>query len=399
LSVKPKIYTEDDHHIRNDLIDHNALLVLKKLHEAGFEAYLVGGGVRDLLMRKQPKDFDISTSAKPEEIKPLFRRCFLIGRRFRLAHVRFGRQVIEVSTFRSAETQQEELVVQDNIWGSAEQDALRRDFTINGLFFDPLDHKIIDYVGGFEDLKEHTLRVIGDPTMRFVQDPVRMLRMQKFQARFGFHVEPSAMEALKASRQEIAKSSKARVLEELLRMLESASALPFFELLQESGLLEAIFATFAETLDSEIGKKIFAYLRAIDQMHQASKRGPLDRTILTAALVFPIIDAKIMQMEPAPHMGQIIDICYDTIDDFFAKGFPHFPRKLRIGAHFITQMQYRMLPPDRKRRPKKRIAHHKHFIEALMFLKVRSLVEPKLFNRYEYWKGVYRQFKEEKEDG
>src|SRR5262249_1655161 len=154
LSVKPKIYHAQDHHIDLNLIDPDALYVLDRLRAAGFVAYLVGGSVRDLLVKKMPKDFDISTSALPEQIKALFKRpCILIGRRFRLAHIRFGRKIIEVSTFRTGENV-EDLILQDNVWGSPEEDVLRRDFTINGLFYDSADQTVIDYVGGWEDIQE-----------------------------------------------------------------------------------------------------------------------------------------------------------------------------------------------------------------------------------------------------
>jgi poly(A) polymerase len=388
--MKPKIYTTDDHHIRHELIDPHALHVLQKLQESGFQAYLVGGGVRDLLMRKRPKDFDISTSAQPEEIKALFKRCLLIGRRFRLAHVRFGKQVIEVATFRSGNIENENLITQDNVWGSAEEDALRRDFTINGLFYDPVDHKIIDYVGGFEDLKKHLLRVIGEPTLRFKQDPVRMLRMQKFRARFGFHVEEQTLTALNLCLGEITKSSSARIVEELFRMLESGYSAPFFKLVLESGLLEKLFPELSNYFKGPLGPAMFTYLEAADQMN--SKRElPLDRALLAAALLYPILEAEILSSSQKFSMGTVIDSTYALIHQVFLSQFSHFPRRIRAVAHFILQMQFRITPPSHNKHVRKSITHHRGFPIALVFLKLRAIVEPKLISKYEYWKGVIKE--------
>src|SRR6185503_17825507 len=211
-----KKYSFEEHGLSLQHIDLDALYVMEKLRAAGFVAYLVGGSVRDLLLNQKPKDFDISTSAQPEEIKKLFRNCILIGRRFRLAHIRFGKKTLEVSTFRSGATESDELIVRDNVWGSPEEDATRRDFTINGLFYDPATQEVIDYVDGYDDLQKKTLRTIGQPYIRFRQDPVRMLRLLKFQARFGFNVDSPSQIALVECRAEIVKSAPARILEELL---------------------------------------------------------------------------------------------------------------------------------------------------------------------------------------
>lgn len=394
--MEPKIYTSQDHHIRNDHIDPNALFVLRKLHEAGFKAYLVGGSVRDLLLHKKPKDFDISTSAKPEEVKDLFRSCILIGRRFRLAHVRFGKEFIEVSTFRSGETS-DDLIVQDNIWGTEEEDVLRRDFTINGLFYDPLDHRIIDYVGGFEDLKSHLLRSIGDPEVRFKQDPVRMIRMQKFKARFGFHIEEKAQLAQKSCREEIKKSSPARILEEIFRMLESGASSSFFQLLHENGFLEILFPELCHYFDGPLKEELLNYLKMADSMNFRGHYRLLDRSILVSALLFPIIEAELTKKateEEAPHIGTIMEFTHEMIDKIFCQAFVHFPRKVRFDCHFVIQMQYRLLPKDKRKRPSTRLLRQKGFQLALTFLKLRALMHPHLFKTYEHWKRLLKQKEE-----
>lgn len=396
--MEPKIYTSHDHHIRNDLIDPNALSVLKRLHDAGYVAYLVGGGVRDLLMRHKPKDFDISTSARPEEIRQLFRNSILIGRRFRLAHIRFGKQIIEVSTFRAGDTTEEELIVRDNIWGSPEEDVMRRDFTINGLFYDPLDHKIIDYVGGFEDLQKHYLQVIGDPIVRFKQDPVRMIRMLKFRARFGFHIDPIADQALGECREEIVKSSSARVLEEIFRMLESGASEPFFRLLAQSDLLTILFPHLSRYFKEETGEAIYTYLKAADAMNTRGHYKTLDRPLLAAALLFPILEHQIKTQFTAhgqtPHLGDIIHLTESLVHELFFEAFSHFPRRIRLGALFILQMQYRLTPLDKSRRPRTRITRQKGFGQSLTFLKLRAVTDHELFKAYEHWKRLMQKNEE-----
>lgn len=397
--MEPKIYTTKDHHIRNDHVDPNALFVLKKLHEAGFTAYLVGGSVRDLLMGKMPKDFDVSTSAKPEEIKELFKRqCILIGRRFPLAHIRFGKEFIEVATFRAGDPKEGELTVQDNLWGNPEQDVMRRDFTINGLYYDPLDHKIIDYVGGFEDLQGHYLRSIGDPNIRFKQDPVRMIRMLKFRARFGFVMQKEAVDAVKLLREEILKSSSARVLEEIYRMLESGSGEPFFRLLYESHFLDILFPKLTKELKGDLKDSFFAYIKAADELNTRGHYKTLFRELLTATLIYPILEKKIEKALETPekkiHLGVIMDLTRKLCHELLFEPFTHFPKKLRHGAQFICQMQYRLTPLDKKKHPPKRIVKHNEFVYALTFLKLRSLIHPELFKSYEYWKRIWKSEEE-----
>lgn len=388
--MQPKIYTTQEHHIRNDQIDTHALFVLEQLHQAGFQAYLVGGSVRDLLLKQIPKDFDISTSARPEEIKRIFRRCHLIGKRFRLAHVYFGHKCLEVATFRSGQ-EDEQLIVRDNVWGSEEEDASRRDFTINALFYDPLDHKIIDYVGGFEDLKNHKLKVIGNPLVRFRQDPVRMIRMLKFRARFGFTVDKEELDAMKLCQNEIEKSSKARILEELFRMLESSFSCTFYALMSESGLLPFLLPQLDQQLHGPFQEKVKKYLKTIDEMNQ---KKALPRCILTAALVFPSLEEE-LAVKPVKNVSELLQRIEASLNEFYLPCFPHFPRKIRYEAQDILQLQFSLTPSSKVFR--KKIVFQKMFFPALLFLKLRSLIEPKFVQRYEYWKKIHQQLHQPKE--
>lgn len=377
------------------MIDPDALLVIRKLREAGHTAYLVGGGVRDLLLKKAPKDFDISTSALPEQIKKIFQRnCILIGRRFRLAHVRFGHKILEVSTFRTGDNEGD-LIVHDNQWGTPEEDVMRRDFTINGLFYDPETDAVIDYVGGWEDIQQRTLRTIGNPLVRFRQDPVRMIRLLKFRARFGFEIDINSRKALVKCKEEIVKSSPARILEEFFRMLESGASSPFFLLMMESGLLDLLFPTLGHFLEGKFGQEVYKYLAAADQYNAKNSKNPLDRSILTACLLFPILETELqsryLNKGVVPHIGDITLLTSDLIKAVVITSFSHYPRRISSEAGFILTTQYRLTPLTGKRHLRPKLFHMKEFILALMFLKIRAMVDAKYIEEYESWKNLYRQ--------
>jgi tRNA nucleotidyltransferase/poly(A) polymerase len=243
--------------IARELIDPDADKVVRRLARHGFQAYLVGGCVRDLLLARTPKDFDVATNATPKEIRQLFRNCRIIGRRFRLAHIFFGPKIIETSTFRANPREGDEvdetdeiLIRRDNVFGTDTEDARRRDFTINGLFYDLEAERVIDHVGGLEDLERRVVRTIGDPDIRFREDPVRMLRAVKFAARLGFEIEHATLAALVRHRGEIGKCPQPRVLEELYRLLRGGAARRSLTLLIDTGLaailsphLTALFGT------------------------------------------------------------------------------------------------------------------------------------------------------------
>ncbi len=385
--MQPKIYSVDEHKIAPDRIDQHAFYVIQKLRQAGHIAYLVGGGVRDLLLNQRPKDFDVSTSAKPEEIRALFRNAILIGRRFRLAHIRFGRKVIEVSTFRSGATEEAGLIVRDNEWGTEEQDVLRRDFTINGLFYDPESQKVIDYVGGYLDLEKRVLRTIGQPDIRFTQDPVRMIRLIKFCARFNFEIHKPTFEALLNCKGEILKSSSARIFEELLRMLESGSSSSFFHLLNEYGLLKPLSPILSRFLESN--EVPYHLLRVIDdEVKKATPEEPLDRSLLLATLIFPLFThntaEKAKAQEKQLHLGQIAEMAHRTIDHAFNPFFK-IPRRMRGIMGFILTSQYRFIPIDGRPLRRPRAPRDPLFPMALHLLKFRSIVDPEILPHYTLW--------------
>jgi poly(A) polymerase len=251
-AIQPVIVPRAEHGISRKNIDENTLKVLYRLSRQGYKAYLVGGGVRDLLLGRTPKDFDIGTDATPNQVKKLFRNCFLVGRRFRLAHVRFGaHEVIEVATFRRQaqaddlpEDPADHFFFSENVFGTPQEDAFRRDFTINALFYDIQTFSIIDYVGGLADLAARRLRVIGDPLTRFTEDPVRMLRALEFSARLGFSLDDSVRQGIYQRAPLIAEAAPARIREELMELFRHRVAGQVLRNAQGMGLLPHLLAGY-----------------------------------------------------------------------------------------------------------------------------------------------------------
>lgn len=389
--MQPKIYTANQHHISRDQIDTDALSVLRRLKEAGYTAYAVGGCVRDLYFKKRPKDFDIATSARPEQVKKLFRSCLLIGRRFRLAHIRFANQhVIEVATFRSGDTDSSDLIVRDNTWGTEGEDALRRDFTINGLFYDPDNETIIDYVEGFADLEKKLLRTIGDPSARFMQDPVRMLRLIKFQARFDLTVEKQCQESFCTCLGAIQQSSKARILEELFRMLESGASKQFFELASTSGILDYLLPDLSKFLRGRSKKRITNYLEAADYLIRNSDFKP-SREVLFASLIYPTLEWSLQkQLEKQTEKTALSpNEIFNTIQIAtlpFVESFIHFPKRSKSTLYYILQYQFRLVPIGMTTPMKKtRFLAYSEFQTVLDFLQIRATVKPRLKATLKQW--------------
>ena len=250
--IHPVIIPRAEHNISRANISENALKVLYRLKNAGYEAYLVGGGVRDLLLGREPKDFDVATNASPEQVEREFRNCRLIGRRFRLAHVRFGDEIIEVATFRAsgaADTVEEAglahddtgRILRDNIYGTVEEDAERRDFSVNALYYDVRDFSVRDYVGGLPDLRAGTLRLIGEPEQRYREDPVRMLRAVRFAVKLGFKLDPATEAPIGRLCPLLADVPPARMFEEILKLFMYGFGEQAFEALRHHGLFAQLF--------------------------------------------------------------------------------------------------------------------------------------------------------------
>jgi poly(A) polymerase len=328
--MEPLIIPRTEHGISRKQISPNALRTLYRLHDNGFIAYLVGGCVRDLLMERLPKDFDIATNATPSQIKRLFRNCRLIGRRFRLAHLHFQDEILEVSTFRAAapsdkgdteETDDSQpprhlkdedgMVLRDNVFGTPEEDALRRDFTINALAYNIADFSVIDYSTGLSDLRQRLIRPIGDPYVRFTEDPVRMIRAVRFAASRDLVIEPAAWEILRQQSGTVSRSAPARLYEEIQKLFLLGSARPVFELLEESGLSVALFPMLNGWLDRDSAHRIVldTHLDGIDRLFRIGM--PPSPPLFLAALFGPSLEEEALarHLNGSPYLQGLDETC------------------------------------------------------------------------------------------
>ena len=288
--VEPRIIPRPEHNISRKDIDRDTVHVLYKLKDAGHEAYLVGGAVRDLLMGHTPKDYDIATDARPNELRRIFRNSRIIGRRFKLVHVFFGQKNVEVATLRSAVEPQDQgdlYVEDDNAWGNIESDSFRRDFTVNALFYDIRDFAVIDYTGALEDLEAKRIRAIGDPQVRFQEDPVRMLRAIKFAARFGFSIEDAAHNALLDQGPEILKASRHRVTEEVFRILTQANRENGLRMLADYGMLGILYPEWLNAIGEEGFAQVTDFFKSVDAAADADCHYPLE--VLACGLFLPFL--------------------------------------------------------------------------------------------------------------
>ena len=306
-----------EHHVlRRAALSHGALKVCDVLRDAGHSACVVGGAVRDLLLDIEPKDFDVATDARPEQIKPLFRRALLIGRRFRLVHVMMGQETVEVSTFRSADAgtadkDEHGRVLRDNVFGSQEEDARRRDFTVNALYFDPATEEIIDYHGGLADLRRHVLRMIGDPETRFREDPVRMLRAVRLAAKLGLTIEPGTRAPIRRLAPLIEHVPPARVFDEMLKLLLSGHASACVRQLREEGLSKGVLPLLDVILEQPLGER-FVTLALAQTDERVRTERPVSPAFLFAALLWHEVlaasKARLARGErPAPALESAMD--------------------------------------------------------------------------------------------
>jgi poly(A) polymerase len=383
--------------IRLEQIDPDALRVVQRLLRYQHKAYLVGGCVRDLLLGRKPKDFDVATSATPNDIRRTFRNCRIIGRRFRLAHVFFGRKIIETATFRANPRAEEEpgeaptddsgasaavaegnggsngsssdlLIRHDNVFGTAEEDARRRDFTINGLFFDVQSAQVIDHVGGLPDLEARLVRTIGDPDVRFREDPVRILRAVKFAARCDLTIEPETFRFMMEHKAELAKCAQARVTEEFYRLLRAGAARRSFELLMETGLLEFLLPELAqawrkEEEDPEVKRRIqlfWSYMRTLDESVVARDQTPSDAMILATLLLPPLREALAPDAAPTQNMVKLVA---ESVQPFFDR-LKVSRRDADLCRQILLALRY-LLPGSRARRQRASLAHRPFFQDAL----------------------------------
>jgi poly(A) polymerase len=397
MMVEPTILPRSAHTISRRDIDPAALKVLYRLHEHNYVAYLVGGSVRDLLLGRRPKDFDIGTSAHPHQIKKLFRNCWIIGRRFRLAHVKFGPKTIEVATFRrqvepselTVETdttapgpedviapdellpaeaddaevathrrRRDHFIHRDNTYGTPEEDAFRRDFTVNALFYDIGTFAVIDYVGGLQDLDARLIRCIGDPSVRFLEDPVRMLRAVVLAARLQFDIDGPVLDAIAAHRHEIGRSAPARLIEEYYKILRSGHAEEALRQLRATGLLREITPELASAPDA-----LWQSVANLDRYRARFGAAPesLTNAVLAGTLLHPV-----------GLIGRRQRFSADPLERRVELGMLAISRRDIERLHQILTIQPRLLDIHAPQRAQRGLLHRSAFEEALTWLDIHG---------------------------
>ncbi|WP_331352975.1 polynucleotide adenylyltransferase PcnB [Cellvibrio sp. UBA7671] len=391
----------DQHSISRKNISPAAIKIIKQLEEAGFAAYLVGGGVRDLLLGNHPKDFDVATNAKPEEVKRIFRSARIVGRRFQIVHVRMGREVIEVTTFRghheesSSVRSEDGMLLRDNVYGTLETDAMRRDFTVNALYYTLKDFSVIDYCNGMEDLKQRTLRIIGDPATRYKEDPVRILRALRFAAKLGFNLESKTAKPIRELSGLLLNVSDARLFEEVLKLFLGGSATATFNLMREYDLLAHLFpgTDIALKAGDEIGANL------IEQcMINTDKRIRGDKTVtpafIYAALLWPALQQQFTllssQMTPTQAWGQAAQ---NVINQQLTR--TAVPKRFLIPMREIWDLQQRL--PSRLGMRALRTLDHPRFRAAYDFLLMREAAGEALDGLGVWWTNYQTANDEERE--
>ena len=385
--------------------------MLYRLRTSGYKAYLVGGSVRDLLLSRVPKDFDIGTDAHPQALRKLFRNCRMIGRRFRLAHILFADgKVIEVATFRrrpdpAAEAGGAELLqTSDNTFGTPREDALRRDFTINGLFYDISDYSVIDWVGGLDDLEMGLIRTIGDPDVRFQEDPVRMMRAVEFASRLGFAITPDAYEAILRHRMEIVKSAPPRVTEELAQALRGGHALPTLLLMREVGLLDALLPELAAVLrlpdpdhSGGTGHLFWALLEVLDAERRRGRA--FGDAVLFGLLFVPIVRARVHEIAPDgdPDPNRLATVIEDVVSPLgFRMSLPRaVTDRIKQALSMVGRLSHR---PDGKLATR-RIAFREAFPTALDLFELTAMATGRGQELAREWRAMHARIEKARETG
>lgn len=391
---KAAIIERDQHSISRENISPNALKVLYRLDSAGFYAYLVGGSVRDMLVGKTPKDFDIATNATPDELRSLFRNSRIIGRRFKIVHIRFGREIIEVTTFRAHHDPQNRIadnvsrrqirgldsahsssgmILRDNVYGDIDEDALRRDFTVNALYYTTDNFRVLDFSTGMEDLQSRRIRIIGDPVERYKEDPVRMLRALRFSAKLDFEIEEGTRRPINDLAHLLGSISSARLFDETLKLLTGGHAVKTFALLREHEVGEYLFAPTLEALESEDNDEaacrlVDLALRNTDNRLAAGKS--ITPAFLFAALLWPVLKNRLAAV--STDQGNQYQSFQESANAVLKEQLEYtaIPKRFTVAAREIWELQLRL--ERRIRRSIESAFSHPRFRAAYDFLLLRE---------------------------
>jgi len=399
LALDPPDEPPPDHapEIAVERLDPDALKVIARLRHMRHQAYFVGGCVRDLLLDRTPKDFDLATDAHPGEVRAIFRNCRLIGRRFRLAHVYFrGGKVIEVATFRKNPIDVAEdvpdggdlLITRDNVFGTAEEDAVRRDFTVNGLFYDVGRGEVIDYVGGREDLEAHRIATIGDPEIRMREDPVRTLRAVRFAARLGFIIAPDTFEAMRRHAGELARCAPARVLEETFKILRCGGSARAFELLRACGALPLVLPAIGAGLDAwdeSRRRGFFAHLAVLDRLVRSGE--DVSEAVLLGALLMHLAPGSAGPADADALLASLV-------------ATSRLPRKIAERTRLALHAQRAFRDPARRRRRRGRgPGGQPHLADATQLLQISVEATGEGHDVLERWTATAQEEPPEREVG
>jgi len=386
------------HSISRRRIPENVLKVLYRLHRSGYRAFLCGGSVRDLLMNREPKDFDIATDAHPSEIRRLFRNSRIIGRRFRLVHVIFQDMIVEVSTFRreperSNDENVELLITNDNTFGTPLQDAKRRDFTMNALFYNIADFSVIDYVGGLEDMDRRHVRVIGDPDIRFREDPVRMMRAIEFASRLGFEIEGQTYAAIVRHRNEILKASPPRVSEEILDLLRRGWSHGAIRLMVDSGLLEPLLPEVYRAIRGDGAPHFWKMLEVLDRTVQSGRK--VSDAVLLTVLFLPFVmnelEAEEHRRKGRMRISDVLVFIRDLIQPVCVR--MALSAGMRHQIEQALETLWRLLEPPSDRRAQFRFVYRQPFDDALALLEIYALSSGRYVDVYKQWNAFAQRVK------
>lgn len=396
--IVARVVAAGEHPVTRKQIGRNALKVLDRLHENGHRACLVGGGVRDALVGLRPKDFDIATDASPEEVRALFRNSRIIGRRFRLVHVVYGREIIEVATFRAAhdageggETAASGRIVRDNVFGTIEEDAIRRDFSVNGLYWDVADGSVVDFVGGLDDIDARVFRLIGDPLVRCEEDPVRVLRAVRLAAKLDFSIEKKTLDAMRVVSPELGKTAPARLFEEVLKLFQGGYAEKSFDAVREHDLLQHLFPALQRRLlklDGDEAAKLESMLRAAlaNTDKRVSQGKPITPAYLLAFMLWPEVEenalAAVAQGKP------VHDALHEAADSALYEQVraTSIPKRFSGPMKEIWHMQPR-LERERGRRALV-LMEDRRFRAAYDFLCLRATIDADLKPVAAWWTEI-----------
>lgn len=395
------VISRDQHNIPRQHLDENALKVVHRLNDDGHEAYLVGGCIRDILLGLRPKDFDVATSATPEQAEELFRRSRLIGRRFKLVHVRFGRDVIEVATFRAGHDTEDRnedgeggrqaasgLILRDNVYGTLREDALRRDFTINALYYSAQDHSVHDFAGGYRDIGQRVIRMIGDPAARYREDPVRMLRAVRFAAKLDFAIEPATAAPIRELAPLLRDIAAARMFDEVLKLLQSGHGVEAYQRMQTYGLFKQLFPEVQNAIERgpdaglPVEDLILRALRNTDRRLEQGKS--VTPAFLFAALLWYPMQLRLNSLMKEGRMPPLPAL-HEAANEVIAAQIRHtaIPRRFSTPLREIWELQLRL--PKRQGNRAERLMEHPRFRAAYDLLLLRESSGENLGGLSQWW--------------